>query len=78
MVDGYDPKELERILHTMNDEQLEVCVKMGALLNAYREQMEKVEATVTDLKYMAFDLQCTRQERDELKAKLDKLGGSEG
>jgi hypothetical protein len=38
------------------------------VLDAVREAIQQLRL---DVKYMAFDLECTRKERDELKAQLE-------
>ena len=78
--------EIRTILETMTDEQIEVVAFMSEQLRDYIELVKcmKTQADAWDdltvgIKAMRFDLDCTRKERDELQAEVDRLrGGSDG
>ena len=74
--------EIRTILETMTDEQIEVVAFMSEQLKNYVE-LVKVMKTQSDawddlgvgIKAMRFDLDCTRKERDDLQAEVDRLRG---
>jgi len=45
-----------------------VNVRRGKILTLVKEALQQLRL---DMKYLAYDLECTRRERDALQAKLD-------
>jgi hypothetical protein len=79
-------KELETLIQTVEDLPCPECkealrpqlqtlqeshIKRGNVLGLIQEAVGQLRV---DMKYLMFDLEATRRERDEFKAKLDKQG----
>lgn len=58
------PPEWRRHLLPAMDNLVESTCRRRRILHLIQENLQKFRA---DVKYLIFDLQCTRQERDELK-----------
>ncbi len=66
---GQLPEEYRRQLAPHIQRVSESCGRRQRILNLVKDTLASIRL---DLKYMVFDLEATRRERDEYKAQLEK------
>ena len=65
------PAELRESLQPALGRVVECSTRRRRILNLVQEALSQLRL---DMKYLVFDLEATRRERDELKARLDDTG----
>jgi hypothetical protein len=75
-------KEIEGLPRSVRDRLLPLCDRIchfirlqGRLFELAQETVDRVQL---DMKYLLFDLDCTRRERDDLRQELENYTGGEG
>jgi hypothetical protein len=76
-------KELEGLPRSMRERLLPLCDRVSHFIHLQGRLFEMAQETVErlqlDVKYLLFDLDCTRLERDNLRQELENYtGGGEG
>jgi hypothetical protein len=73
---------LDRLPTHLRTQVMPLCDKLGHFARLQtrlvRIAQDAVDQLQLDIKYLLFDLEATRRERDELKAQVERIEGAEG
>lgn len=70
---GELPVEHQALLKPVADKVVQCSIRRRRILNLVQEALSQLRL---DMKYLVFDLEATRRERDELRRRLDDIDGA--